>query len=301
MCTCASTVEVGVSLEPLAAVASIAGAVADGVEAVAVGAPARVVRGVALGGAAVADVPDGPVEHDGHGEVVGPVQEAAVAVAEPRRLHQEHVVAPGDDDVGGEGRVELRLLQAQRVGLEVVDAGRYVALAAPDAGAGPLPRDGVLRRPAHGRAAADEVLPAVDEVPEAGAASRHQAVLGRGEEVGAGAEGHVRQAPVDEPTRGVVALARGVEVRPSLAGGEGQAGELDAAVVGYGESGWGAGVVAVELEAAEDVVAVAPGADAKWIRDGDVAAPVAASRPRQPHRRWLPLSRRRRYRRRQSQ
>ena len=85
-----------------------------------------------------------------------------------------------------------------------------------------------------------------------------------------------------------------------LAGGEGQAGELDAAVVGYGEAGRGAGVVAVELEAAEDVVAVAPGADAKWVRDGDVAAPVTASRPRHPHRRWLPLSRRRRYRRRQS-
>ena len=71
MFTSASAVEVGVPLVALLAVAPVAGAVGGG-DALAVPTPARVVRHVLLGGAAVADVPDSPVEHDGRGEVVGP-------------------------------------------------------------------------------------------------------------------------------------------------------------------------------------------------------------------------------------
>nr|CAB3451436.1 unnamed protein product [Digitaria exilis] len=195
MCTSASTVEVGVPLVPLGTDAPVAVAV-GGVDALVVGAPARVVRGVALGGAApaAAGVPDGPVEHDGHGEVAGPVEEGLVTVIEPGGLHQEHVVARRGID--GECLAPLPLLEPQRVGLVEVHPWRYRALAAPHAGAGTLPRDGVLRRPAHGRAPADEGLRlAVDEVTEGRAAQRDEAVLGRGEEVGADAEGHDRASP----------------------------------------------------------------------------------------------------------
>ena len=68
MFTSASAIEVGVPLVALLAVAPIAGAVGGG-DALTVPAPARVVRHVLLGGAAVAGVPDGPVEHDGHVEL----------------------------------------------------------------------------------------------------------------------------------------------------------------------------------------------------------------------------------------
>jgi len=85
MFTSASAVEVGVPLVSLGAIAAVAGAVGGG-DAVTVRTPARVVRHVSLGGAAVAGVPDAPVEHDGHVEVVGPVEEHAVAVTKPLGL-----------------------------------------------------------------------------------------------------------------------------------------------------------------------------------------------------------------------
>jgi hypothetical protein len=266
-------VEVRVALVPLDAGAPVAGAV-GGVDALAVGAPTGIVRRVALGGAAAADVPHSPVEHDGHGEIAGAVEVRAVAVleAEPVGVHEEHVVARRC--VAGEGRVPLPPLEVvDLVRLEEVDAGRYLALAAPHAGA--RPRDGVLGRPAHGHAPADVVARHVDEVAEAGAAEREEAVLCRGEEVGAGAEGHVRVGPVDQAPRGVVAHARGVVVNLSLAGGKGQAGDLVAVAV-YAEAGRGVvGVVADELEALYAVVAETAGADAEGVGDGDVAAPGA--------------------------
>ncbi|BAS81495.1 Os02g0808350 [Oryza sativa Japonica Group] len=90
----ASTVKVGVSLVALGAVASVSGAI-NGVDAVAVDAPARVVRHVTSSGAAVTDVPDGPVEHDGHREVVVSVEVrvAAVGGVDPLVLRQKHVPA----------------------------------------------------------------------------------------------------------------------------------------------------------------------------------------------------------------
>ncbi len=90
----ASTVEVGVPLVANGAVAAVPLAVA-GVEALAVRAPARVVRPVAHGDVAVAGVPDGPVEHDGDGEVVGSVEEGAIAVGgvDPLVLRHEHILA----------------------------------------------------------------------------------------------------------------------------------------------------------------------------------------------------------------
>lgn len=193
-------------------------------------------------------------------------------------------------DIGGEGRVPLPLLEVDLVRLVEVDGRRYSALAATHAGARPLPWNVVLRRPAHGHAAADVVAFVVDEVAKVGAADRDEAVLGRGEEEGAGtraaAEGHVgTRPPADVPPRGIEAFARRVEVRPSLAVDEGQAGELVVVAVD-GKAGRGAGVVAEELEASGAVVAVAPGADAEWVGDGNVAAAVAAARPRDPQWQW---------------
>jgi hypothetical protein len=95
------------------------------------------------------------------------------------------------------------------------------ALAAPDAGARPLPLDDVLRWPAHGCAAADEVSGVVDEVADGGATGGNEAGLGRGDAVGAGgAEGQARViVAVDKGTRGdIVALACRVEVGADLAG-----------------------------------------------------------------------------------
>lgn len=70
-----AVIEVGVALVAHDASATVPGAVA-GVDALAVGAPARVVGVVAHGGAAVVDVPDGPVQRDGHDVAVGVVVEA---------------------------------------------------------------------------------------------------------------------------------------------------------------------------------------------------------------------------------
>jgi hypothetical protein len=71
--TSASVYYIGVALIPLGAVAVVPSAVCR-IEAMAGRAPARVVSCVEPGGAAVAGVPDRPVEDDGHGEVVGPVE-----------------------------------------------------------------------------------------------------------------------------------------------------------------------------------------------------------------------------------
>jgi hypothetical protein len=248
MSTSASTVEVRVTLVPLEAAAPVAGTV-GGVDAVAVRAPARIVRRVTLRGAAVVDVPDGPVEHQGHGKVVGAIKIRALAVleVEPGGVHEEHVVARRY--VAGEGRVPLRCVEVvELVRLEEVDAGRYLTLAAPHPGA--LPRNGVLRQPAHGRAAADIVAETIDEVAKVGAAERDKAVLGRRKAVACAEEGYVRACVLfDKPTCGVVALARRFVVGPNLAGGEGQAGEL-VVVASCAEAGRGVmGVVADELEA----------------------------------------------------
>ena len=99
MCTCASIVEVRVAFVAHGAVAPVPGAV-DGVEALAARAPAGEVGRVLAGGAAVVDVANGPVEHEGHREVVGAVEEDLVGVVEPLGVDEEHVVARRS--IGGE-------------------------------------------------------------------------------------------------------------------------------------------------------------------------------------------------------
>ncbi len=73
--TSASGIEVGVAFIAPETSAPVPGAI-GGVGAVAVGAPARVGGVVELGGAAVVDVPDGPVQRDGHDVAVGGGAEA---------------------------------------------------------------------------------------------------------------------------------------------------------------------------------------------------------------------------------
>lgn len=131
MITCASAVEVAVTLVAIGAPAPVSDAVA-GVEALA---PARVLGGVALGDPAVADVPNRPVEHDGHVEVVGSVEVGAIAVrgVDPLVLHQEHVIACRRVEamVDGFHAVLLcRLIQAEDVRLVEVERPRYGVLAA---------------------------------------------------------------------------------------------------------------------------------------------------------------------------
>lgn len=106
MCTRASIVEVRVALVPRGAVATVAGAV-GGVDALAISAPASIELGVALGGVAVTDVPAGPVQYDGHGEVIGAILERTLAVLpiEPGVLHKEQVVARRLNGEGW-GRIE---------------------------------------------------------------------------------------------------------------------------------------------------------------------------------------------------
>jgi hypothetical protein len=97
-------------------------------------APARVVSSVEPGGAAVVDVPDRPVEDDGHGKVVGPVEvlvDVVVPGTQPLGIHQEHVAA-------GRGGcildwVSVLLLHVEQVWLEVPNSAGYGALAAGDA------------------------------------------------------------------------------------------------------------------------------------------------------------------------
>ena len=257
--TFAPAIVVGVALVALGAVAPVPVAV-TGVDAHAVGAPARVVgRGeVAPGGAAVAGVPDGPVEHDVHGEVVGAVEvDGAVAVrgVDPPVLRQVHVPANRAALQDGRSRravqqngvPSLALLEADDVGLVDVDAVGYAALAAPLAGE-PHRRAGGdrLRRPADGRAAADVGAPAVDQVGEVGAAERDEAVPRPGETVGRAGEGHLGGVLIvlahHVPRAAVVAPPFRGEEGAGLAVGEGQAQQLlpvpAAGRVGHDEE-WG--------------------------------------------------------------
>uniref|UniRef100_J3LI66 Uncharacterized protein n=1 Tax=Oryza brachyantha TaxID=4533 RepID=J3LI66_ORYBR len=152
--TSASAVDVGVALVAHGAIAPIPFSV-GGVDAHAVvGAAREVCRRVTPGGAAVAAaVPDGPIQHDGHGEVAGPVKISAVAAAgaaatEPLGVRHEHVARLG-------GAVVLkgdvpRLVLVHVVGVE---AGGYRGLAASHAGARRRGNGGRRRRSAQGHAA----------------------------------------------------------------------------------------------------------------------------------------------------
>lgn len=103
--------EVGVALVAHETSAPVPGAI-GGVGAVAVGAPARVVGGVELGGAAVVDVPDGPVQRDGHDVAVGGGVEAVrghgeavdSAFVEGRKRHVVRLAAGAG---GGMARVAV--------------------------------------------------------------------------------------------------------------------------------------------------------------------------------------------------
>jgi hypothetical protein len=145
-----------------------------------------------------------------------------------------------------------------------------------------------LRRPAHGRAAADIVAGTIDE-----AAERDEAILGRRKAVACAEEGYVCVGVLfDKPTCGVVALARRFVVGPNLAGGEGQAGEM-VVVASCAEAGMGVvGVVSDELEALLAVVTETAGADAERVG----GRTCLGSQARSWHG-WLHLSRRRRQKR----
>lgn len=107
----ASGMEVGVALVAPGTSAPVPGAI-GGVGAFAVGAPARVVGGVELGGAAVVDVPDGPVQRDGHDVAVGGGVEAVrghgeavdSAFVEGRKRHVVRLAAGAG---GGMARVAV--------------------------------------------------------------------------------------------------------------------------------------------------------------------------------------------------
>lgn len=199
MYTCASTVKVGVAVVAIGALAAVSDTI-GGVDAIAVGAPAPVVRPVALGDVAVGDVPDGPVEHDGHGEVAGSVEEGAIAVVgvDPPVLRHEHVLAFSGVEMAEDGfrrrelllvgdvsRWFLCLIQREYVRLVDVESAGHGVLAAPRL-AGALARQVTLRLrpPARGCAASDVVIVGVNQVAKDGAPEHDKAVPLRGEPVG---------------------------------------------------------------------------------------------------------------------
>ncbi|KAB8089427.1 hypothetical protein EE612_014359 [Oryza sativa] len=283
--TCASTVKVGVAVVAIGALAAVSDTI-GGVDAIAVGAPAPVVRPVALGDVAVGDVPDGPVEHDGDGEVVGPVEVGAVPVGgvDPPVLHHERV--PARSRVLAEDS-PLGFLEALNGRLVVGDIGWYPALAAPNAGARRRRHGVPLRRSADGRAAGDVVARVVAEVAEVGAAERDEAVPRGGYAVGVAAkEGQVHRVVTgvvaDVALVAAVALAEHVDESYGLAVGDGQAGQIQPAP---GQDRCRRGEWREEGEArrevavvAEELVAEVAGADAEGVGNADVAAPVGAAR-----------------------
>lgn len=299
MITCASAVEVGVTLVAIGAPAPVSDAVA-GVEALAPLAPARVLGGVALGDPAVADVPNRPVEHDGHVEVVGSVEVGAIAVrgVDPLVLHQEHVIAGRRVEAMVDGFLAVllcRLIQAEDVRLVEVERPRYGVLAAPPLPGAPARQVIItgLRLAAHGYAAADIVLLGVNQVTEDRATEHDEPVPRRGEAVGgATAERHIRQRQlalavppqsiVTDVGCAVAAIVSGVDEGPGLAV-EGQANQLD---FRHEEARRRVGVVANEPEVE---VAGTAGANAEWVGDAGVPALVGAARrllsPRWCHRR----------------